>query len=312
MTGTAASAGAIQGTWGTLLLPLADDDSICWTRLTEQVDAYIAAGVAGIYSNGTACEFHTQTEDEFDRLHQILAERCARAGVPWQAGASHMSAQTSRERARRVAPLRPRAIQVVLPDWFPVTNVEAIRFLSGVAEAAAPVPLVLYNPPHAKRSLAPADFGELARAVPALAGVKVPHSAPDWCREFRRACPGLSLFVPGHELASGIIHGGAHGAYSNVACLSPSGAVRWNRQIYDDPCAALALERRIQDFLTAHVLPFRAQGISNPGLDKLLAAAGGWSSTGTRLRWPYSWIPEEEAVRLSALARRDLPELFTE
>ena len=81
--------------------------------------------------------------------------------------------------------------------------------------------------------------------------------------------------------------------------------------MFADPPRALELESRIQRFLAGHILPFRRDhGISNPGLDKLLAAVGGWASIGTRLRWPYSWIPEEAAMRLRPLARSLLPELF--
>ncbi|MDE3165379.1 MAG: dihydrodipicolinate synthase family protein [Acidobacteriota bacterium] len=301
---------AIRGTWGTLLLPIEPDESICWSRLGEEIDRLIAAGVDGIYSNGTAGEFHTQSEAEFDRIHDLLAGKCGAAGMAWQAGAAHMSAQISLDRVRRAASLGPSAIQVILPDWCPVSNEEALRFLARIAGAAAPAPLVLYNPPHAKRSLSPADFGMLAQDVPALAGVKVGHSGAEWCSEFRRLAPGLSLFVPGHELASGMAHG-AHGAYSNVACLSPAGAVRWNRQMTSDPASALDLETRIRQFLSDSVLPFRHErGISNPGLDKLLAAIGGWADVGTRLRWPYSWIPEAEAIRLRSVARGRMPELF--
>jgi 4-hydroxy-tetrahydrodipicolinate synthase len=304
------SAAEIRGTWGTLLLPLEDDDSICWTRLGEEIDRLIEAGVAGIYPNGTACEFYAQSEAEFDRIHGLLAEKCERAGMAWQAGASHMSAQTSLDRVRRARALHPAAVQVVLPDWFPVSLDEAVRFLARIAEEADPIGLVLYNPPHAKKSLTPADFGVLARAVPGLRGVKVAHSGAEWCAQFLAEAPGLSLFVPGHELATGIAHG-AHGAYSNVACLSPLGAVRWNRQAEIGSPEAFAVEARIQGFMTEHILPFRRDhGIANQGLDKLLAAIGGWTQVGTRLRWPYSWVPEEEARRLRPIARRAIPELF--
>lgn len=305
-----ATSSGIRGTWGTLLLPIDSDESIAWTRLSDEIDRLIKAGVDGIYSNGTACEFYSQSEEEFDRIQQTLAEKCEPAGMPWQAGASHPSAQVTLERVRRIRPLQPSAFQVILPDWFPVTDAEAVRFLDRIAEAASPIPLILYNPPHAKRSLTPEAFGLLARSVPSLVGVKVPHSSAAWCSEFLRQAPGLSLFVPGHDLATGM-RNGAHGAYSNVACLSPGGAVRWNHQMLRDPAGALELECRIRQFLSQHVLPFRQEwGISNQGLDKLLAAIGGWAEIGTRLRWPYSWIPEEEAIRLRPAARHLLPELF--
>lgn len=300
----------IHGTWGTLLLPIAENDSIDWGRLGEEIDALIASGCDGIYSNGTAGEFYAQSEDEFDRVSELLASRSERAGMAFQLGASHMSPQTSLSRVRRAAALKPGAIQVILPDWYPVNRNEARAFLEKVAEAAAPVGLILYNPPHAKRRLAPAEFAALSVAVPALLGVKVANSDADWCGEFRRLAPRLSLFVPGSSLATGVKHG-AHGAYSNVACLSPAGAKRWNGLMHLDLAKALEIEERIQSFLTRYILPFREErGVPNQGLDKLMAGIGGWAPVGTRLRWPYQWAPEEEALALRPVARAMLPELF--
>src|SRR5690242_17849621 len=91
----------ITGTWGTVLLPLNEDDSIDFAALEQQIDAQISAGLSGLYTHGTAGEFHAQTEDEFDRVSLMVAERCSRRRVPFQIGVSHMSAQISRERLRR-------------------------------------------------------------------------------------------------------------------------------------------------------------------------------------------------------------------
>jgi hypothetical protein len=74
--------------------------------------------------------------------------------------------------------------------------------------------------------------------------------------------------------------------------------------------AGIPLERRIQAFLAEHVGPFQRAGYANPALDKLLATAGGWAPVGTRTRWPYRFVAEEEARRLGQAARRALPELF--
>jgi hypothetical protein len=78
-----------------------------------------------------------------------------------------------------------------------------------------------------------------------------------------------------------------------------------------DPEGAMEPETRTRRFLAEHILPFRRDhGIANQGLDKRLAAVGGWCNAGTRLRWPYSWIPEEETLRLRPVAREMMPELF--
>ncbi|MEH6533246.1 MAG: dihydrodipicolinate synthase family protein, partial [Photobacterium frigidiphilum] len=81
------SATSIQGNWATLLLPI-ENEAINYTLLADQIDYFIAAGVDGIYSNGTAGEFYTQTEKEFERINELLATKCRVVGMPFQIGAS--------------------------------------------------------------------------------------------------------------------------------------------------------------------------------------------------------------------------------
>jgi dihydrodipicolinate synthase/N-acetylneuraminate lyase len=179
-----------------------------------------------------------------------------------------------------------------------------------MAAAADPIRLVLYNPPHAKVVLTPRQIGRLHAAVPSIAGVKVADGDDGWYAELRLHCRGLAVFVPGHHLATGIANG-AQGSYSNVACLSPAGAQRWYNQMLVDLPAALALEQRIRRFMDTEIVPYIVRdGYANPALDKLLAAIGGWANVGTRLRWPYRWIDEQEAARLRPIAQAMLPELF--
>lgn len=54
--------GALGGTWGTVLLPIRDDESIDWARLEAALDALVAAGLDGLYTHDTAGEFHTVGE----------------------------------------------------------------------------------------------------------------------------------------------------------------------------------------------------------------------------------------------------------
>jgi 4-hydroxy-tetrahydrodipicolinate synthase len=303
-------ASEIRGNWATLLLPINEDESIDFVRLSDEIDILVAAGVNGIYSNGTAGEFYAQTEEEFDRIQSLLAEKCERAHMPFQIGASHMSPVLSLSRVQRAAALKPSAIQVILPDWFPPTDEEAIAFLQRIAAAAAPVGLVLYNPPHAKRNLTPEQFGKYAAAVPGLVGVKVVGGDDAWYAEMRKHMSMLSVFVAGHALASGYARGGA-GAYSNAACIHPIGAQLWYEKMKTDINEALRIEKGILAFMNTHILPLRQQrGASNQALDKLLAAIGGWANVGLRLRWPYRGVPESEAVRLRPIARAMMPEMF--
>ena len=301
----------LRGNWATLLLPIAADDAIDFGRLAEEIDLLVAARVDGIYSNGTAGEFHNQTEAEYAAIQALLAERCRAAGMPFVIGACQPDPSLARQRVHLARDLGPAAIQVVLPDWWPVTEAEALDFLELMAEAAGGVPLILYNPPHAKRVLAADELGRLVRAVPAVAGIKLADGDDAWYAAAKRHLSGTALFVPGHHLATGMRRGVAAGAFSNVACLSPAGAQAWTDRMAGDIAGALDLERRICRFMDEHIVPFRSgQGYSNAALDKLLAAIGGWGPVGTRLRRPYRWIDDAEAPRLRPVARSMMPELF--
>lgn len=302
------SAAEIRGNWATLLLAWNDDDSLDLGRIEAELDALAAFGVDGIYSNGTAGEFHSLTEDEFDTVSELLAARCEAASIPFQIGVSHMSAQISLERLRRSVALAPAAFQVILPDWYPVSDAEAIAFLSRMAENAEGVGLVLYNPPHAKRVLPPETIGTLRRAVPGIVGVKVADGDDDWYAAVREHMSGLSVFVPGHHLATGFARG-ASGAYSNVACLHPAAAQRWWDSMAYDLGAALEVEQRLRAFMDQHIVPFITEHEYCPAAcDRLLAQIGGWADVGARMRWPYRAIPKQEAGRLLPFAHAMLPE----
>jgi 4-hydroxy-tetrahydrodipicolinate synthase len=301
----------IHGNWATLLLPINADESIDYGLLGVEIDHFLTAGVNGIYSNGSAGEFYAQSEDEFDRVSLLLAEKCNRANRPFQIGACHMSPQLSRERLRRAKALQPSAFQVILPDWFVPSPEEIRSFLEVMIAEAGPVPLILYNPPHAKRRLTPADWLEIVREFPAVAGVKVPGGDDTWYAEMKPVMDRISVFIPGHQLASGLARG-AHGAYSNVACLSPGGAQAWYELCRRDLAAGLAWEKEIQTFWLGNVAPLiTVHGLPNMAADKAAAAAGGWlSGFSPRLRWPYRSASHEQVRAIAAAARVLVPTLL--
>lgn len=300
----------IRGNWATLMLPINTDDSIDIGRLAEEIDALTSLGVDGIYSNGTAGEFYNQTEPEFDRIHALLAQKCHAADMPFQIGVSHMSPVLSLERLKRSLVWQPGAVQVILPDWFPTIEAEQIAFLQRMAALSETVRLVLYNPPHAKVRLTPEAFGRLKEAVPQLVGVKVPGGDSDWYARMRQYMDGLSVFVPGHFLATGIKEG-AHGAYSNVACLNPRVAQDWYNLMLTDIDSAVVWESRIQQFMAEYIMPYITEKhYPNAACDKLLAVVGGWANVGSRLRWPYRFIPESEAEQVRDAAKRVIPEFL--
>lgn len=302
----------IFGNWATLLLTTDQCGRLNYSNLADEIDVLIASRPNGIYSNGTAGEFYTQTEDEFDRISLLLSEKCEETGVPYQIGVSHMSPQISLERLRRIRHLHPGAVQVILPDWFPVTLDEAIVFLQKIEEEANDISLILYNPPHAKKQLRPENWAVLKKNIPSLMGVKAfdQNGNESWYKEMRASSEELSVFIPGHRLASGI-QNGANGSYSNMACLNPFAAQQWFELTGSDMSAAMELESRINKFMDTMIAPFiTQQNFANHACDRFMAQLGGWANTGVNLRWPYQSIPQQYISKIKPIAQQLIPEFF--
>lgn len=306
----ALSADTLFGNWATLLLVTDARGGVDYSRLSDEIDVLISSSPDGIYSNGTACEFYSQDRDEFFRINEMLASKCTAAGVDFQIGASYPCAQESLCRLTMAVSLKPGAIQVILPDWFPVDDTAAVSFLEVMAENAGGIPLVLYNPPHAKRVLSPSQWPALKKAVPSLIGVKVSDcgSSEEWYSEMRRNSGGISVFVPGHHLATGVMNG-ASGAYSNVACLNPAAAQKWADMMRSDMVSALEMEDRIRRFMSECIDPFILEyHYPNHACDRFMALVGGWADVGSRLRWPYRSIPEDYVPQVRKRAHDIIPE----
>ena len=300
----------IYGNWATLLLATDSRGNLDFDRLEEEVDVLIDSKPNGIYSNGTACEFYSQTMDEFVNISELLSSRCEAAGVPYQIGVSHPCPHESLERLQAIRHLKPGAVQLILPDWFPVNDEAILSFMQRMAEEAGEIPLVLYNPPHAKKVIPPEKWQMIKKAVPSLVGVKVfdNNCSAEWYAQMNANKEGVSVFVPGHHLATGVVNG-ADGAYSNVACINPHAAQKWYELMKTDMEAALELESRIQAFMKECIDPFIVvHGYPNHACDRFMALVGGWADVGAKLRWPYSSIPADYVEQVRKRAHGIIPE----
>ncbi|MDG2168710.1 MAG: hypothetical protein P8L44_12385 [Opitutales bacterium] len=101
----------------------------------------------------------------------------------------------------------------------------------------------------------------------------------------KRVADRISVFVAGVRLPTGIINGCASGSYSNLACLSPKGAVRLGRLIQSDPEKALQQQAHIFEVFDKAIAPIRGR-YADCALDKTLVTAGAWGPMTSDVRWP--------------------------
>lgn len=305
---TRSDTSAIRGVWATVLCRVDARDQVDLGAIDDQVAVYAAAKCDGVYTGGTAAEFHSQSDADFQAMSKRLASSARAHALAFQISAAHPMAPGSMTRIAIAAELKPDAIQVTLPDWTAIDLPTAHRFLKRAVHVATGIPLVLYNPPHAKTVLSPDDLLSLAMAHPALVGLKCGGGDADWYKAMAPVFDRLSVFIPGHHYASGTTQG-AHGSYSNMACLSPRAAVHWKTM---PPADAAALEARIGLFLNEAIAPLLARGLPGFACDKAMAAAGGWTDISPRLLWPYGGATVEDVSRIRGAARRNIPEFLEE
>lgn len=298
------------GIWGAVLLCVSRHGSIDWDVMSAHINALCESSINGIYTNGTAGEFHNQTGAEYAQLTKLVASIAKGKQKPFQLGVSHSNPRVALQRLEHAVSFVPDGVQFTLPDWWTLSSAELITFVEQLQLSAGNTPLILYNPPHAKQQLSLADIYALVHRIPNLVGVKLPAGDAAWYATNQHYLKKLCVFVPGHTVAFGRPLGAA-GSYSNVACLSPDGAVmHWNL-IQSDFDAAVELESRINRFMQTHLVTLATRyGLGNGALDKLMAAAGGWSPITEKLLWPYHSASELDVSRVATAARNELPELF--
>lgn len=297
----------INGVWATIINRLSQDGSIDMTAIEEQVAAYAHAGVDGVYSGGTASEVHCQTENEFQDISGRFAKAAEANGLPFQIGAAHPLPRGGLDRIAFASTLSPLAIQITLPDWTPLDLQSVRKFLDRAVEAANGIPLVLYNPPHAKTVLTPTELSVLSTDYPAIIGLKSGGGDAKWYSDMAGVLSRISVFIPGHAYASGVARG-AHGSYSNMACLSPSAAVEWAQS---DPIVAMDIEARIVDFMNEAIVPLIARGVPGFVCDKAMATVGVWANMSPQMMWPYAGVTADEIARISSAVRRHIPEFLS-
>jgi len=295
----------LQGIWSTILLPYCENGDIDWENIQLQLQALKRSGVSGIYFNGTAGEFFSQTDEEYSRLLGTVSRFCDEHSIPYQAGASHAHPAGTLKRVAEAQSQHPGAIQVILPEWISLNWDEIIQYFLRVAQEAYPVPLVVYNPPNAKRVLTPPEWLSLAKSVRGIIGIKVLGGDALWYKEMEPASEFLSIFVAGTRLATGLIKGCATGSYSNVACFSPRGAVDWHRIMLEDPQRALNHEAIIQNAFNEALGPYRGK-YSHTAMDKALACAGKWGPKSPTVRWPLASFSMKEVEGISSVLNQHL------
>ncbi len=291
-----------------LIVPWTGADELDEKRLEREVLAYGNSGIHGVYTGGTTGEFYAQDDATFARITAITTEHAHAIGLPIQIGCTALSTRTVRQRIAVARKAGADAIQLALPFWRALKDDEVVGFLQDAAAEAAPLPLVLYQTAHAKRTIGPEFMADVAAQVPALIGTKDGGCSLEALQRYA-AATDLAVFGGEHDLLERIPLGGK-GAYCSITGF----AVRPILDYYADCLAGrLNQARALHDHLaTLREILIRwinEDGLENSAIDRVLRVAGG-SDVGLRCQRPYRCASQRHVEELLAWAHRYAPEFL--
>jgi len=214
-----------------LITPFRGDGSVDDRALYALVNWQIDSGIDFLMACGSTGEAATLDEDEWLNVFQIVVEAAA-GRVPVWAGCTHNSTRTLVRRAEKLA--RIRGVDAVLsanPYYNKPTQEGQYQHFMALAEAVAPLPIVLYNVPgRTGANLEPETVVRLAENASNIEAVKEASGNLAQIAALVHTVPqSFKIFSGDDNLALAAIGVGAHGLSSVASNEIPSELTRMIR-----------------------------------------------------------------------------------
>lgn len=298
------------GVWHALLTPWNDDDTVDLARLRVEVRSFAGTGIHGLYTGGTTGEFYAQNDRTFTDITACVIEHSHAIGLPVQIGCTTLSTRTTCLRIREAVAAGADAVQVALPFWLELADVEVIAFMEDCAAAAAPNPVVLYQTPRSKRKLSVDLLQQVAARIPSLIGAKDTGATPE---QVRQIVDGSGLSIFGAEDFYVKLPAGGRGGYCSVTGLNPRAVVRLYHLCcdgrYDE---AEPLHNQVHHLVHDVLVPMVSEdGLWDSAIDRIQRMAGG-GDVGLRCQKPYRSAPPDRVQRVLEWCRSHAPDLLPE
>ena len=261
-----------------LILPMTPDGGLDAASLRRQVDFMIAAGVGGLWVNGTTGEFYALEADE---RAAVVAEvvRAAAGRVPVIAQVGDTVTRRAIRHARAAVEAGADFVAAIAPYYVVFSQSELLAYYRDLA-AAVPRPLLVYKLPQmTKVALTVENVLALARSG-TITAIKDSSSDMTYFRaltqQARAGGVPLRCFVGGGSLVDTSLLMGGHGAMCAIANLVPRHCVAlYCAAAAGDWTEAARLQAELQDFIEALLLPARPQWATTIAVYKWLLRAEG-------------------------------------
>ena len=273
-----------------IVTPFRADGTIDEQALRALVNWQIDAGIDFLVVCGSTGEAATLDEEEWLRAIQITVDAAA-GRVPVWAGCTQNSTRTLLRQAALLS--KVRGVDAVLsanPYYNKPSQEGQFRHFLALAEAVAPLPVVLYNVPgRTAANLEPQTVARLAEAAPNIQAIKeASGNLGQIAKVIQRVPRSFRVFSGDDNLALATIGIGGHGLISVASNEAPLEVGRMIRAaLANDWATAQELQRQYGPLFEANFWD------SNPGPVKTVLSLMGRCSD--HLRLPL--VPPDGATR---------------
>lgn len=276
----------IHGVWAAMPTPWNADFTIDTGCVNELVSRYAEADLHGAYTTGTDGEMHVMDLPEFRQLAVAVGQSAAATGLPFQMGCTWSHTEGVIERARIARDCGVFRIQVALPSWVVLNDLEILRFFEDLQSALPDMEFIHYNIAKSGRFLNGNDYRAVLDVAPNLIGSK--HTGGDIASLIDIVQQTLQLdhFVVDGQIVPGALFG-ARGFYSFIANLAPHIALKLWRDCEAGEWEAAARTRERIDRLFRDWRQMSAHITGSPALGKIATGAGIMQEIPLRVRSPY-------------------------
>lgn len=295
----------MQGLYVLIITPMDEKLRVDYEAHRANIRKLIALGVDGIIINGTNGEFHTCTDEERERLTQILVEE-GKGQVTCVAGCSSVNTAEAIRRTRRAAELGADATMNVIPYYLPPSKAEALQYWRDLAAACPDIGLICYNNPRTTQILFDdRDFAALDD-IPNFVGSKMVGG--DIWLYLNAMRHSRSRHFPLEQLwgVSNIL--GGPGVMASFIYACPEFMMKWWRVICSGQTAeAVKMQHEVNELLQQVVLPPILGGFSEVAATKAFVEALGHWACG-KPRPPYFPVPQETIARMRRQTEEQFPQ----
>jgi 4-hydroxy-tetrahydrodipicolinate synthase len=212
----------LRGCATALVTPFQRGGAVDEARMRALVERQIAGGVRLLVPCGTTGERATMNDDEGRRVIALTAE-VARGRARVIAGAGSNSTDHAIHQAKAAAAVGVDGVLIVAPYYNKPTQEGLLAHFRAVAEAVAPLPVMMYNVPgRTSSNIQAATTLRLAREVPNIVAIK--EASGDFAQIMailRERPAGFRVFSGDDAVTLPLIALGADGIVSVVSNETP-------------------------------------------------------------------------------------------